>query len=89
MNQAEIIEQQEEAPAPVELSADEEKARSNGWTGKAEWIESGKPEDDWINYKHFNKVGDLISNNNKIKRDVDKRLHENNEFHKQNLKSPN
>lgn len=51
-------EQVEQSP---ELSPEESDARSKGWTDKETWVESGKNPDDWVNYKHFNRVGSLIS----------------------------
>jgi uncharacterized membrane-anchored protein YhcB (DUF1043 family) len=55
-------EQAEQSPElSPELSPEESDARSKGWTDKETWVESGKNPDDWVNYKHFNRVGSLIS----------------------------
>lgn len=48
-------------PEIVEVNADEARARQTGWVSKAEWIEQGKNEDDWISAKRYNSTGDLIS----------------------------
>lgn len=55
--QAEPAEQTE----TPEITKEESDARSKGWTGREEWEAAGKDPDDWVNYKHFNRVGSLIS----------------------------
>ena len=63
VEQAEQAEQTEGSESP-ELNAEnpeESDARSKGWTDKAAWEAAGKNPEDWVNYKHFNRVGSLIS----------------------------
>jgi len=54
--QAEQVEQTEQSVSP-----EEQDARNKGWTDRAEWEAAGKNPDDWVNHKHFNRVGSLIS----------------------------
>lgn len=77
--------EQEQLP---QVSEDEAKARSKGWVGKEEWVESGKDADDWVNFNHFNAKGDLIAQARRVQtleKEFEKRLADNNEFHKANL----
>lgn len=59
------------APAP-ELEAkpaedpEVSEAKSRGWTTKQEWIDAGRNPDDWVNAKHFNEKGRLISQARKL-----------------------
>lgn len=64
-----------EEPEAVEAAAEPEQevvdpevseAKSRGWTSKAEWIAAGKNADDWVNAKHFNEKGRLISQARKL-----------------------
>lgn len=50
----------EPTPAPVD-DPEVTEAKSRGWTTKQEWIDAGKNPDDWVNAKHFNEKGRLIS----------------------------
>lgn len=67
----------EETPEPVAESAPETEAKpaddpevteakSRGWTTKQEWIDAGRNPDDWVNAKHFNEKGRLISQARKL-----------------------
>lgn len=55
----------EPAPAPAE-DPEVSEAKSRGWTTKQEWIDSGRNPDDWVNAKHFNEKGRLISQARKL-----------------------
>ena len=37
-----------------------ERAMNDGWNTKEKWIEAGKPEADWVDYKEFNVRGELM-----------------------------
>lgn len=53
-------------PEPEVVDPEVSEAKSRGWTTKAEWIASGKNADDWVNAKHFNEKGRLISQARKL-----------------------
>lgn len=55
----------EHAPAPTD-DPEVTEAKSRGWTTKQEWIDSGRNPDDWVNAKHFNEKGRLISQARKL-----------------------
>ena len=70
--------EQNEAP---QLTEAEERAASDGWMPKEDWIAKGRDPDDWTNAKTFNKNGELmgaITQNRKQmeaqKREFDERL---------------
>lgn len=56
----------EAAPEPEAVDPEVSEAKSRGWTSKAEWVASGKNADDWVNAKHFNEKGRLISQARKL-----------------------
>ena len=81
------VEEQVEAQVeePVAVSAEEAKARSKGWVGRDEWVESGKNADDWVSFNHFNEKGEMISNLMNLQKQVknfDQRITDNNEYWK-------
>ena len=53
-------------PEPEVVDPEVNEAKSRGWTSKAEWIAAGKNADDWVNAKHFNEKGRLISQARKL-----------------------
>lgn len=44
----------------VTTSAAEQLARDQGWVSKEEWVDEGKEEDAWVDYKEFNFRGELM-----------------------------
>lgn len=59
----------EPEPAPESKPVDDpevSEAKSRGWTTKQEWIDAGRNPDDWVNAKHFNEKGRLISQARKL-----------------------
>lgn len=60
----ETVADSEPEPAPESKPVDDpevSEAKSRGWTTKQEWIDAGRNPDDWVNAKHFNEKGRLIS----------------------------
>ncbi len=45
----------------IDIKMEMDKALSKGWLPLNKWIASGKPEDEWIDFHEFNKVGNAIS----------------------------
>lgn len=77
--------EQQESP---QVSAGEAKARSKGWVSRDEWVESGKDENDWVNFKHFNEKGELIAQareSRRMKEEFDQRISANNDMWKAQL----
>lgn len=56
----------EAEPEPEAVDPEVSEAKSRGWTSKAEWVAAGKNADDWVNAKHFNEKGRLISQARKL-----------------------
>lgn len=70
-----VVEQQE--PEPAVEDPDQTEAKARGWTTKDEWVKAGKNPDDWVNAKHFNEKGRLISQARQfqdLQKTFDKRL---------------
>ena len=64
-------------PEPAQEDPDIAEARARGWTSKEEWVKAGKDPDQWVNAKHFNEKGRLISQARQLqelKTTFDKRL---------------
>lgn len=57
---------QETAPAPSPI---EEKARSQGWVSKDEWVASGKHADEWRSAREYAERGELFEEIHKLKED--------------------
>lgn len=57
---------QETAPAPSPI---EEKARSQGWVSKDEWVASGKHADEWRSAREYAERGELFDEIHKLKED--------------------
>lgn len=64
-------------PESIAEDPDQVEAKARGWTTKDEWVKSGKNADDWVNAKHFNEKGRLISQARQfqdLQKTFDKRL---------------
>lgn len=57
---------QETTPAPSPI---EEKARSQGWVSKDEWVASGKHPDEWRSAREYAERGELFEEIHKLKED--------------------
>jgi hypothetical protein len=74
---APIVEPEPKLKTEQEDDPDIAEARSRGWTSKEEWVASGKDPEQWVNAKHFNEKGRLISQARQLqelKNTFDKRL---------------
>lgn len=61
------VAQDEQEEQYEEIPEGKQQAFSNGWQELDDWIASGKDEDDWIDYKHFNQNGAFIGQIRKLK----------------------
>jgi hypothetical protein len=65
--------------AEKEATPAKQKALDTGWVEKADWEESGKDPDEWVDYRTYNKNGEMmgrITQQTKQIRDMDKKLAE-------------
>lgn len=53
-------EENKETQESQELSPDEERALNDGWMEKSDWEESGKDPEEWVDYREFNRRGELM-----------------------------
>jgi vacuolar-type H+-ATPase subunit I/STV1 len=82
------VEQQEELtpePEAVQMSAEEEQARSKGWVDLEEWKAQGKDPDEWGGFKAFNKNGSIIAKQYEMRRTHQDEIKALNEYHKTQL----
>lgn len=52
--------QEEGVTIPGESNPSQQRAESNGWQPLEQWVESGKDEADWVDYREFNVRGELM-----------------------------
>lgn len=90
----EEIEIEEEPEEEPQASPEEEKARSDGWVSKQEWVDQGKDSDDWVSSKKFNERGSMIGQIKALQKQstenekaFNDRLERVNKFHQTQLKS--
>lgn len=87
-------EQEEEQEQQESVSPEVEKASSDGWVSKDQWVEKGKDPDDWVSAKKFNERGSMIGQikalqkqNAESEKTFSQRLDRVNNFHEQQLKT--
>lgn len=52
------------------VTPDEEQALAAGWVPKDEWVEQGRPAEEWRSAKEFNERGELFRSIHQIKREL-------------------
>ena len=55
-----LEDESEDDDATAEISPGQQKAMDDGWVDEAQWVASGRDADDWVDWKTFNRNGEMM-----------------------------